>query len=112
MARELDEYFGGRRREFDVPVDLSLATGAFAAPCWSPCSTWVRRPRQLRRAGADVGNPRAVRAVGTACARNPVPLVVPCHRVVRTDGSSGQYAGGAEAKSRLLQLEREARVEA
>jgi methylated-DNA-[protein]-cysteine S-methyltransferase len=54
---------------------------------------------------AAVGNPKAVRAVGTACARNPLPLVIPCHRVVRTDGSIGQYAGGPAAKSALLELE-------
>ena len=51
------------------------------------------------------GSPRAVRAVGTACAKNPLPLVVPCHRVVRSDGSSGSYAGGPEAKRLLLALE-------
>lgn len=113
VARELEEYFGGRRREFDVPLDLSLATGDFRR------TVLVALQRigfgvsvSYAALAADVGNPRAVRAVGTACARNPVPLVVPCHRVVRSDGSSGQYAGGAEAKSRLLQLEREARVEA
>lgn len=111
LARELEEYFGGRRREFDVPLDLSLATGDFRR------TVLVALQRigfgvsvSYAALAADVGNPRAVRAVGTACARNPVPLVVPCHRVVRSDGSSGQYAGGAEAKSRLLQLEREARV--
>jgi methylated-DNA-[protein]-cysteine S-methyltransferase len=54
---------------------------------------------------AAIGHPRAVRAVGTACARNPLPVVVPCHRVVRADGSIGQYVGGAEAKQTLLTLE-------
>ena len=54
---------------------------------------------------ADAGSPRAVRAVGTACALNPVPIVLPCHRVVRSDGSPGQYAGGADAKLTLLDLE-------
>ncbi|MEZ5236490.1 MAG: MGMT family protein [Acidimicrobiales bacterium] len=57
---------------------------------------------------AAAGHPRAVRAVGTACARNPVPVVVPCHRVVRSDGSIGQYLGGVEAKRALLELERAA----
>ncbi|MBB3044221.1 O-6-methylguanine DNA methyltransferase [Nocardioides soli] len=52
-----------------------------------------------------VGNPKAVRAVGTACATNPLPVVVPCHRVLRADGSLGGYIGGAEAKSTLLHLE-------
>jgi methylated-DNA-[protein]-cysteine S-methyltransferase len=54
---------------------------------------------------AAIGRPRAVRAVGTACARNPLPLVIPCHRVVRTDGSIGQYVGGVDAKQTLLTLE-------
>ena len=54
---------------------------------------------------AAVGSPKAVRAVGTACARNPLPVVIPCHRVVRSDGSTGQYAGGPQAKSTLLDLE-------
>jgi methylated-DNA-[protein]-cysteine S-methyltransferase len=54
---------------------------------------------------AAVGNPRAVRAVGTACATNPLPLVVPCHRVVRSDGTIGRYGGGSEAKRMLLALE-------
>ena len=56
---------------------------------------------------ARTSNPRAVRAVGTACATNPVPLVVPCHRVVRSDGTTGAYRGGAAAKVRLLALERD-----
>ena len=54
---------------------------------------------------AATGNPTAVRAVGTACARNPLPLVVPCHRVVRSDGTLGQYGGGPEVKERLLRME-------
>jgi methylated-DNA-[protein]-cysteine S-methyltransferase len=52
-----------------------------------------------------IGHPRAVRAVGTACAHNPLPVVIPCHRVVRSDGSTGQYVGGPLAKSTLLDLE-------
>jgi methylated-DNA-[protein]-cysteine S-methyltransferase len=54
---------------------------------------------------AAIGHPRAVRAVGTACAHNPLPVVIPCHRVVRSDGSAGQYVGGVAAKSALLELE-------
>ena len=56
----------------------------------------------------EVGNPRAVRAVGTACATNPLPVVVPCHRVLRTDGGLGGYIGGLDAKTFLLDLERAA----
>ncbi|MEZ0491052.1 methylated-DNA--[protein]-cysteine S-methyltransferase [Kineococcus sp. TBRC 1896] len=111
LARELEEYFAGARREFDVPVDLVLATGTFRRSVLLALRRTGFGDRLSYAALAgEVGSPRAVRAVGTACARNPVPLVVPCHRVVRSDGSTGQYAGGTGAKSRLLQLERDARV--
>ena len=105
VAGQLDDYFDGSRRDVDVLVDLRLAQG-------------FRRTvvQQLRRIGYGerhsyaqvaraVGNPGAVRAVGTACARNPLPVVIPCHRVVRSDGSPGQYAGGAAAKVLLLDFE-------
>jgi methylated-DNA-[protein]-cysteine S-methyltransferase len=105
VARQLDEYFDGRRRSFDVPVDLRLL-GGFRR-------TVVEHLRDIAYAStasyatmaAAAGSPRAVRAVGTACALNPVPVVLPCHRVVRSDGSPGQYAGGAAAKLALLDLE-------
>jgi methylated-DNA-[protein]-cysteine S-methyltransferase len=104
-ARELDEYFTSGRRAFDLPLDLRLTSG-FRADVLA----------QLPRIGygetasyADVaraaGRPRAVRAVGSACGANPLPIVVPCHRVVRSDGAPGGYAGGAEAKRLLLRLE-------
>jgi methylated-DNA-[protein]-cysteine S-methyltransferase len=63
------------------------------------------RRQSYAAVAAAVGNPRAVRAVGSACAHNPLPLVIPCHRVVRTDGAIGQYVGGTAAKSTLLALE-------
>ena len=62
--------------------------------------------RTYKDVAESVGNPNAVRAVGTACATNPLPLVVPCHRVLRSDGSTGGYLGGADAKKLLLALER------
>jgi methylated-DNA-[protein]-cysteine S-methyltransferase len=105
VAHQLDEYFAGRRAAFDVALDVRLSAG-------------FRRTvlEQLRRIGygktasyaevaARAGNPKAVRAVGTACALNPLPLVVPCHRVVRSDGAAGNYRGGAQAKLALLALE-------
>jgi methylated-DNA-[protein]-cysteine S-methyltransferase len=105
LARELDEYFAGRRHELDVPVDLSLAHG-FRREVLHQLTLI---PFGARASYADVaraaGSPRAVRAVGTACATNPVPLVVPCHRVVRSDGTMGNYRGGVEAKRALLALE-------
>lgn len=104
-ARQLDEYFAGRRHGFELALDHALSSG-FAAQvqAWLPTIGYGERASYADVAHR-VGNPRAVRAVGTACARNPLPIVVPCHRVVRSDGSSGQYAGGTEAKIRLLDLE-------
>jgi methylated-DNA-[protein]-cysteine S-methyltransferase len=105
VARQLDEYFAGRRRVFEVPVDLQLSTGFRRAVL----QHLLEIPYGVRESYAVVataaGNPRAVRAAGTACARNPIPLVVPCHRVVRSDGTYGQYRGGPAAKHTLLTLE-------
>lgn len=108
LARELDDYFAGRRHGFDVPLDLRLARGFRL--------TVLRHLREIPfgstesygEVAAASGSPRAVRAVGTACATNPLPVVVPCHRVVRSDGSLGGYLGGLPAKERLLALERAA----
>ncbi len=105
VARQLDEYFAGRRTTFDVPLDLRLLRGFVATSCCTcPTSPTATRPA-TRRWPTSRGSPRAVRAVGTACALNPLPVVLPCHRVVRSDGSPGQYAGGAPAKLTLLELE-------
>ncbi|WP_179756877.1 methylated-DNA--[protein]-cysteine S-methyltransferase [Kineococcus aurantiacus] len=110
LARQLEEYFAGRRTGFDVPLDLTLASGfrrrVLDVLGGIPFGTTL----SYAGVAGGAGSPRAVRAVGTACARNPLPLVVPCHRVVRSDGSPGEYAGGAAAKGRLLELERAARV--
>ena len=105
VARELDEYFAGRRRAFDLPVDLQLARGFRRAALERLVEVPYGRTVSYAELAARAGSPRAVRAVGTACALNPVPLVVPCHRVVRSDGAPGAYRGGAEAKVRLLALE-------
>ncbi len=105
-ARELEEYFGGRRRQFDVPLDWQLSTG-FRRDVLSHLAMDVEYGHTTSYAGLATlsGSPRAVRAVGTACATNPIPVVVPCHRVVRSDGSMGRYRGGEEAKHALLELE-------
>jgi methylated-DNA-[protein]-cysteine S-methyltransferase len=105
VARELDEYFEGRRHAFDVPVDLQLAHGFRRAVLERLVDVPYARTVSYAELAARAGSPRAVRAVGTACALNPVPLVVPCHRVVRSDGTPGSYRGGPEAKRRLLALE-------
>jgi methylated-DNA-[protein]-cysteine S-methyltransferase len=105
VARQLDEYFAGRRTTFDVPLDLRLATGFRRAVLGCLAEIGYGRTQSYAQVAAAAGSPRAVRAVGTACATNPVPVVLPCHRVVRSDGSSGGYVGGADAKRTLLSLE-------
>jgi methylated-DNA-[protein]-cysteine S-methyltransferase len=105
VARQLDEYFAGRRRAFDVPLDLRLASGFRRSVLDHLPDIGYGRTWSYAEVAAAAGSPRAVRAVGTACALNPVPVVLPCHRVVRSDGSMGRYAGGDEAKRTLLALE-------
>jgi len=104
-AREIEEYFAGRRSTFDLPLDLRLARGfrrrVLAHLARIRYGTTASYTQIARRAGS----PGAVRAVGTACARNPLPIVVPCHRVLRSDGTLGGYAGGLDAKRALLDLE-------
>jgi methylated-DNA-[protein]-cysteine S-methyltransferase len=104
-ARQLDEYFAKRRTAFDVPVDLRLAEGFRRSVIEHLRDIDYGRRQSYAEVAAAVGSPRAVRAVGTACAHNPLPVVIPCHRVVRSDGSTGQYVGGVAAKSALLGLE-------
>jgi methylated-DNA-[protein]-cysteine S-methyltransferase len=105
VARELDEYFAGRRTAFDVPLDLQLLRGFRRDVVVHLADIAYGRTASYAAVAELAGSPRAVRAVGTACALNPLPLVLPCHRVVRSDGSPGQYVGGADAKLALLDLE-------
>jgi methylated-DNA-[protein]-cysteine S-methyltransferase len=104
-ARQIEEYFARRRTVFDVPVDLRLAEGFRRNVIEHLREISYGRRESYAAVAAAVGNPGAVRAVGTACAHNPLPVVIPCHRVVRSDGSTGQYVGGSAAKSALLDLE-------
>ncbi|MFV0318511.1 MAG: methylated-DNA--[protein]-cysteine S-methyltransferase [Microthrixaceae bacterium] len=104
-ARQLGEYFEGRRQTFEVPVDLRLVHGFRRQVISHLSSIPYGTTASYAELAATVGNPRAVRAVGSACAHNPVPVLVPCHRVVRSDGSIGNYLGGTEAKRSLLRLE-------
>ncbi len=104
-AGQLDEYFAKRRTNFDVPVDMRLAEGFRRSVIEHLRSIGYGQRESYASVAAAVGNPRAVRAVGTACAHNPLPVVIGCHRVVRSDGSPGQYAGGPQRKSALLDLE-------
>ena len=104
-AREVDEYFAHRRRRFELPLDLSLSKGFRLLVQQHLPEIGYGQTRSYRDVAELVGSPRAVRAVGTACATNPLPVVVPCHRVLRTDGTLGGYIGGLEAKTTLLELE-------
>jgi methylated-DNA-[protein]-cysteine S-methyltransferase len=104
-ARQLDEYFSGQRRAFDLPLDLSLSSGFRQLVQRHLPEIGYGQTRTYGQVAALVGNPKAVRAVGTACATNPLPLVVPCHRVLRTDGTLGGYVGGSLVKRALLSLE-------
>ncbi len=105
LCRQLDGYFAGQRRHFEVPLDLRLAYG-FRLEVLAHLRTIPYGATETYAAAAAAsGRPRAVRAVGTACATNPLPLLVPCHRVVRSDGTMGGYLGGLPAKRLLLDLE-------
>jgi methylated-DNA-[protein]-cysteine S-methyltransferase len=105
VARELEEYFAGTRRSFDVPLDRRLSHGFRRSVQEHLTEIGYGRTESYAEVAAATGSPRAVRAVGSACATNPLPVVVPCHRVLRSDGSLGGYVGGLEAKHALLALE-------
>lgn len=105
VATELEEYFAGRRQTFDVPLDHALSSGFRGLVQRHLSHIGYGRTQSYREVAELVGRPKAVRAVGTACATNPLPVVVPCHRVLRADGSLGGYIGGLDAKSALLTLE-------
>lgn len=101
---ELREYFAGTRTEFNVPLDLQGTE--FQRQVWGelihiPFGSTQSYGGIARR----LNNPKAVRAVGSANGRNPIPIVVPCHRVIASDGSLGGYAGGLKMKAQLLKLE-------
>jgi methylated-DNA-[protein]-cysteine S-methyltransferase len=103
--RELDEYFAGRRREFDLDLDWQLTAGfrkrvleATARIPFGETSTYTEM-------ATAAGSPRAHRAAGSALGSNPLPVVVPCHRVLRLGGALGGYGGGLEVKEMLLRLE-------
>ena len=104
-SREIDEYFAGRRRTFDLPLDFSLSHGFRRAVLSHLPDIGYGHTASYAAVAAAAGRPRAFRAVGTACATNPLPVVVPCHRVIRSDGSLSGYAGGPAAKRALLTLE-------
>jgi methylated-DNA-[protein]-cysteine S-methyltransferase len=107
-AQEIAEYFAGLRTAFDLSLDFSLSGGFRQRVQQHLIRIPYGSTESYRQVAQTVGNPRAVRAVGSACATNPLPVVVPCHRVLRTDGTLGGYVGGVDAKSVLLNMERAA----
>ncbi len=104
-AAQITEYFDGTRRTFDLPLDLRLTAGFRRSVVEHLRDIGYGSTATYSAVAALAGSPGAVRAVGTACALNPLPVVVPCHRVVRSDGSTGGYRGGPAAKRLLLNLE-------
>ena len=104
--RELDEYFAGRRREFDLELDWRLITPGFYTRVLKATS---RLPfgatSTYAKIASEAGNPRAYRAAGSALGHNPLPLVIPCHRILRAGGDVGNYAGGRSMKEFLLRHE-------
>jgi methylated-DNA-[protein]-cysteine S-methyltransferase len=104
-ARELGEYFAGRRRDFDLRLDWRLSAGFRRAVLSRLPDIGYGHTASYAAVAQLAGNPKAVRAAASACAGNPLPVVVPCHRVIYSDGRTGRYRGGPEAKRTLLALE-------
>jgi methylated-DNA-[protein]-cysteine S-methyltransferase len=104
-AQQLEEYFAGQRRTFDLPLDLRLSAGFRRSVLTYLPAIDYGATASYQSVAAAVNNPKAVRAVGTACATNPLPVVIPCHRVIRSDGQLGAYLGGPEIKHQLLEME-------
>jgi methylated-DNA-[protein]-cysteine S-methyltransferase len=105
VRRELDLYFGGRLDRFDLPLDWRLSGGFRQRVLRAIDRIPYGQTRTYTEMARKAGNERAVRAAGTACGSNPIPLVVPCHRVLRTGGALGGYGGGLPMKQALLELE-------
>jgi methylated-DNA-[protein]-cysteine S-methyltransferase len=103
--RQLDEYFAGRRHQFDVPLDRRLSHGYRRTVLEALSEVPYGQTVSYRDLAERTGNPKASRAVGSAMATNPIPIVVPCHRVLRTGGALGGYGGGLDVKVWLLRLE-------
>jgi methylated-DNA-[protein]-cysteine S-methyltransferase len=105
LRRQLDEYFEGHRQQFEVPIDWSLSHGFTQRILQAIWAIPFGETSNYRDVATAAGNPRATRAAGNACGANPIPIVVPCHRVLRTGGGLGGYTGGVEKKETLLTLE-------
>ncbi|HEX8959212.1 MAG TPA: methylated-DNA--[protein]-cysteine S-methyltransferase [Solirubrobacterales bacterium] len=105
VRRQLDLYFVGKLTRFDLPLDWQLTSGFQARVQHAIARIPYGQTRSYTDLARSAGNERAVRAAGTACGSNPIPIVVPCHRVLRTGGALGGYGGGLPMKRALLELE-------
>ncbi|MFT3990279.1 MAG: methylated-DNA--[protein]-cysteine S-methyltransferase [Luteolibacter sp.] len=104
-ARQLDDYFAGKLKQFTVPLDFIHGTG-FQKKVWTALTTIpFGETRSYAQIAAQIGNPKAVRAVGAANSKNPISIIAPCHRVIGSNGKLTGFAGGLEAKALLLKLE-------
>lgn len=104
-ASQLAEYFADSRHEFDLELDHSLSSGFRLDVQKHLAEIKFGNTESYTEVAEQVGSPKAVRAVGSACATNPIPIVLPCHRVLRSDGTLGGYRGGLEIKTKLLEME-------
>ena len=105
VRRQLDSYFDGELTAFDLPIDWRLSHGFLLTARRVIASIPYGETLSYSQVAAEAGSPRAHRAAGTACSNNPLPIVVPCHRVLATGGGLGGYGGGLPMKRALLDLE-------
>ena len=105
VRRQLDEYFEGRRQDFEIPLDWSLTRGFFRRVLERTARVDYGQVSTYAQVAKEAGSPRAVRAAGNALGSNPLAIVVPCHRILRTGGGLGGYGGGIERTEYLLKLE-------
>jgi methylated-DNA-[protein]-cysteine S-methyltransferase len=103
--RELDEYFAGRRHDFDIPLDWQLVRGFGRRVLKATARIPFGSVSTYKQVAAQAGSPRGSRAAGNALGANPIPIIVPCHRVLHTTGGLGGYTGGLERKRLLLEIE-------
>lgn len=103
--RELERYFEGQLHDFDLPLDWQLTQGFYRKVLRATARIPYGQTRSYKQMATRAGSPRAVRATGSALGSNPLPIIVPCHRVLRTGGALGGYGGGLETKQALLELE-------
>ena len=105
VRRELDRYFEGRLQDFELPLDWQLTHGFYRKVLRATARIPYGQTRSYKQMATKAGSARAVRATGSALGSNPLPIIVPCHRVLRTGGALGGYGGGLETKQALLELE-------